>query len=107
MNKKAYYIINGITFYRLIAAPFLFYLMLSGNVALFKWMMAISFFTDAIDGWLARRFGVNSIFGAKLDSIADDLTVLAGIVAIIMLKPSFIQGHIVPDLRELPHQTFF
>lgn len=27
--------------------------------------------TDVLDGWLARRLGVSSPFGAKLDSVAD------------------------------------
>jgi len=96
VHRPASYIINGITFYRLMAAPFLLYLVLSNNMEVFKWMLAVSFFTDAIDGWLARRFNVTSIFGAKLDSIADDMTVLAGIIGIIVLKPGFIREQIIP-----------
>lgn len=54
-------------------------------------MLAFSFFTDSIDGWLARKFKVTSIFGARLDSIADDLTILAAIIGLFRLKMEFIR----------------
>lgn len=55
MKKTCYYIINGITLYRLLAAPVLVLLILTHQVNVFKWLLAVSFFTDLIDGWLARR----------------------------------------------------
>ena len=57
-------------------------------------MLAISFFTDLIDGFLARRYKVTSIFGSRMDSIADDLTFLSAIIAIFVFKVSFIQENI-------------
>jgi phosphatidylglycerophosphate synthase len=89
MQKTSYYIINGITIYRIAAAPVLALLIIYGNKDVFKWMLAISFFTDAIDGFLARRFKVSSLLGAKLDSIGDDLTVAAGVVGMIVFNPAF------------------
>lgn len=53
-------------------------------------MLAISFFTDLIDGILARKFRIASVFGSKLDSMADDLTVVAAIIGVFVLKPQFI-----------------
>lgn len=91
MNKSSYYIVNGITLYRLLMAPVLVLLIFTHQVQLFKWLLAISFFTDLIDGWLARRYKVTSVLGARLDSIADDLTILAGIVGAIVLKPAFLK----------------
>src|SRR5687768_220439 len=95
MHKRSYYLVNGITFYRLIATPFLLYLVFTRNLDLFKWMLAFSFFTDAIDGFLARRLKVSSVFGAKLDSIADDLTLLVAIVGMIVFNPPFFKQHLV------------
>ncbi|HET9431402.1 MAG TPA: CDP-alcohol phosphatidyltransferase family protein [Chitinophagaceae bacterium] len=92
MQKKSYYIINAITAYRLLAAPVLFILILEKQVDLFKWLLAISFLTDAIDGFLARYYKVASAFGAKLDSIADDLTVLVGLVGLVIYKPDFVRS---------------
>ena len=93
MAKQAYYIINGITLYRIITAPVLVYLAFSGQFTVFRWMLAVSFFTDAIDGVLSRRYHVTSILGAKLDSIGDDLTVLVGIIGAFVYRPDFIEEH--------------
>lgn len=89
MHKKSYYIINGITLYRLIAAPFLLFLILTRQSDLFKWLLAFSFFTDAIDGYLARKYKVVSVIGAKLDSLGDDLTVIVGVIGLFVLRPDF------------------
>lgn len=42
--------------------------------------------TDAFDGWVARRFNNESLFGAKLDSVADLLFYSSALIKII---PSF------------------
>jgi phosphatidylglycerophosphate synthase len=90
MQKSSYYIINGITLYRLIAAPFLLFLVVTKQLDWFKWLLAFSFFTDAIDGYLARRYKVVSIMGAKLDSIADDLTIIVAVIGLFVFKREFI-----------------
>lgn len=99
MNKPIFYAVNGITLYRLLAAPVLFYLVFTGRIDIFKWLLVVSFFTDAIDGFIARRFAVTSVQGARMDSIADDLTVLAAITGLFVLRPEFIReqfGVIIP-----------
>lgn len=94
-HKQAWYVINGITLYRTIVAPFLLILLFTKQYDIFKWLLAVSFFTDLVDGYLARKFKVTSILGTKLDSIGDDLTVLVGLVALIVLKLTFIKQHII------------
>ena len=89
-HKRSYYVINGITLYRIVAAPFLLMLLFTGHYAIFKWLLLLSFFTDFIDGYLARKFMVASVFGTRLDSIGDDLTVLAAMVGLVVIKPAFI-----------------
>jgi phosphatidylglycerophosphate synthase len=96
MQKTSYYIVNGITGYRLLAAPILVILIFTDNVDWFKWLLAVSFGTDAIDGYLARKYKVISKFGAKLDSIADDFTIVAAIVGLFVLKRDFIIEQIIP-----------
>lgn len=91
MAKQSYYLVNGITLYRLIAAPVLIWLILTRQPDVFKWLLAVSFFTDSIDGYLARKYKVVSVLGARLDSIADDLTVVAGIIGLFVFKPDFIK----------------
>ncbi len=88
-ESLAFYMINGITLYRIITAPLLVVLLFKGEHELFKWLLGVSFFTDLIDGVLARTFKVTSILGTRLDSIGDDLTVLVAILGLGFLKPRF------------------
>lgn len=91
MHRRSYYIINGITIYRLAASLLLLYLVLLKREDIFKWILGLSFFTDAIDGFLARKYKVVSVVGARIDSIADDLTVLMAVIGVVVLKPEFIR----------------
>lgn len=92
MFKTGFYIVNAITLYRLVAAFFLLYLVITRQLELFKWMLAASFITDAIDGFLARRWQVVTEIGSRLDSIADDLTVLVAIIGMFVFEPQFVQN---------------
>jgi CDP-diacylglycerol--glycerol-3-phosphate 3-phosphatidyltransferase len=79
--------------YRLVSAPFLLILAVAGELQVFKWLMAFSFLTDAIDGPLSRRFKVTSVFGSRLDSVADDATVLVSTIALFVVEPEFFKEH--------------
>lgn len=96
MNRRAYWIVNCITLYRIIAALAMVLLVFRGRWELFKWLLPISFLTDAVDGYLARRYKVVSIAGATLDSIGDDLTVLVAIIGLFIYAPGFFQKEIIP-----------
>jgi CDP-diacylglycerol--glycerol-3-phosphate 3-phosphatidyltransferase len=91
MKDRNYYIINAITMYRLLAAPVMVFLIFKGYIHIFKWLLPLSFFTDLVDGFLARKFKVSSVFGSRLDSLGDDLTVVAGITGIFVLRTDFIR----------------
>jgi CDP-diacylglycerol--glycerol-3-phosphate 3-phosphatidyltransferase len=82
----------------MIAAPFLVYLAFTYQFDLFKWLLAFSFFTDAIDGYLARRYQMDSVFGARIDSVADDLTIIAAITGMYIQNSAFLLEEIVPIL---------
>lgn len=90
-HQLSYYVINGITLYRTVTAPLLLLLLFSGHYDLFKWLLGVSFFTDLIDGYLARKFNVTSIMGTKLDSIGDDLTVAVAVIGLFVIFPDFIR----------------
>lgn len=95
MKSRNYYLVNAITLYRIVAAPVLIVLALTGNLTVFKWLLMISFLTDLIDGSLARELHVTSVFGSKLDSIGDDLSFVAAVVGVFAFKLDFILHNIV------------
>ena len=93
--KKEYILVNSLTIYRLVMAPVLVLLIIYNQVELFKWLLLVSFLTDALDGFLARRLNVASRTGAKLDSIADDLTVVAAMTAMVIVFHDFVLSNMV------------
>ena len=95
MYKQSRYIVNGITWYRIIAAPILLVLIFAKQLDLFKWLLALSFFTDLIDGYLARKYKVVSIMGSRLDSIGDDLTVFSAIIGLFVFESEFVRKELM------------
>jgi len=95
MSKPAYYIVNGITIYRILAVFALIVLIVQHHWHVFRWLLLLSFLTDALDGFLARRYGVISRAGAALDSIGDDLTVAVAILALLVFDPAFFRSQLV------------
>jgi CDP-diacylglycerol--glycerol-3-phosphate 3-phosphatidyltransferase len=91
MRNRNYYIINSLTFYRLFSAPLLIILAITHQLLIFRWLLAFSFFTDLIDGALARHFKVTSVLGSRVDSVADDLTVAAGVTGLYVFKGGFMK----------------
>lgn len=89
MKRGAYYLVNSITAYRVVAFFILVLLLYRSNLEVFRWLLGISFFTDLIDGFLARKLKVQSAFGSRLDSVGDDLTVLAGLIGVYLFKEDF------------------
>ncbi len=56
-------------------------------------MLIVSFFTDVVNVILTRKFKANSVLGAKLDSIGDDLTILAAVIGLAVAKTDFLKEH--------------
>ncbi len=46
--------------------------------------------TDWLDGWIARRFGMMSAFGAFLDPVADKLMVAVALILIVQRNPELL-----------------
>lgn len=62
---------NAITALRFIGAPVLLWLAWHGHALGFLALLGAVFMTDAADGFIARKFRLESELGAKLDSMAD------------------------------------
>jgi cardiolipin synthase len=61
---------NVITFARLCAVPLAFWLVVEHRLDDAFVLFCVAGLSDAVDGWLARRYGGNSV-GAILDPVAD------------------------------------
>ena len=72
---------NVITLFRILATAFLFWLP-PFEVAFYV-VYTVAGLSDALDGWLARRLGMTSDLGARLDSIADLLLYAVMLVKIL------------------------
>ncbi|MGH8602645.1 MAG: CDP-alcohol phosphatidyltransferase family protein [Gammaproteobacteria bacterium] len=62
---------NSITGLRFVCAPVLLWLAWNGYALGFLALLGAVFVTDAADGFIARKFRLESELGAKLDSAAD------------------------------------
>jgi len=58
----------------------------SHGIAAFIFALASA--TDWLDGFLARRLGQTSAFGAFLDPVADKLMVAVALIALVVVNPS-------------------
>lgn len=62
---------NLLTAARLLAAPYIFYLLWTNRFRSALVLFAIAGITDVLDGYIARRCKASSRFGALLDPVAD------------------------------------
>ena len=88
-RENIYNIPNFLTASRLVAAPVIGYLIVEGNL---KWALGLFFYasvTDLVDGWMARRFQLQTVVGSVIDPMADKLlmTVMTITLAIKGLLP--------------------
>lgn len=67
---------NILSVLRIVIAPFLLYLAWNGHKYIFIALLIVSLLSDAIDGFIARKFNASTETGAKLDSLGDMATYL-------------------------------
>ena len=68
---------NLLTVGRLLAVPVVVWLILIGRLDLAFWLFIAAGFSDALDGFLARRLHATSAFGEMLDPVADKLLMVS------------------------------
>lgn len=73
---------NYISLARLLSAPIGIWFILNGNLADAFWLFLIAGASDAIDGFVAKRFNSRSELGALLDPIADKALIVSMVVTL-------------------------
>ena len=82
---------NILTLLRIALIPvfvIMFYLPLEGAAQVCAAIFALAAVTDWLDGYLARRLGQMSAFGAFLDPVADKLMVVTALILLVEADPS-------------------
>jgi CDP-diacylglycerol---glycerol-3-phosphate 3-phosphatidyltransferase len=77
---------NILTMARIAAIPLMAALLMSPSQTAGFWasaVFAVASITDWLDGYLARRMGIVTVFGKFLDPIADKLIVMAALIMIL------------------------
>ncbi len=77
MKEKLFTIPNILSVFRIILIPFVVWSYTLGRRGFMLILIALSAFTDVIDGIIARKFNMVTAVGKALDPIADKLTLLA------------------------------
>ena len=95
LTFKNFNIADWFSFYRVLAAPFLVLLLWLDERQLFTWFLLISYLTDAIDGYLARKLKITSPRGSQLDSFGDQVTLVVGLIGLLIFENEFIKQNII------------
>jgi len=95
LTFKNFNIADWFSFYRIFAAPFLLSLIWLDLRLVFTWLLLISYSTDAIDGYLARKLKITSPRGSQLDSFGDQITLIVGLIGLFYFESSFIRANLV------------
>ena len=90
LTFKNFNIADWFSFYRIFAAPFLVAIVWYGERELFSWLLLLSYSTDMIDGFLARKLKITSPRGSQLDSMGDQLTLIVGFIGLLRFEFDFI-----------------
>ena len=75
---------NILTSFRLFAFPPILVLLLEGRIVLASIIYITAVITDMIDGYVARRFGQETLFGVMIDPVADILLTMALFLFLLM-----------------------
>ncbi|KAF2181751.1 hypothetical protein K469DRAFT_256604 [Zopfia rhizophila CBS 207.26] len=83
-RENIYTIPNILTFSRLIATPIIGYLIIHNHHLYAFYLFAYAGFSDLLDGWIARKWKLQTVVGSVVDPMADKvlMTTLVGCLAV-------------------------
>ena len=89
------HLIQSLTYFRIFTAPLIFMLItLLDFYGLALFLFILASFSDYLDGFLARKYHLESMFGVVLDPIADKILVTFVILALAIELASVFIGFI-------------
>ena len=88
-------IADWFSLYRILAAPVLLVLAGFGEREIFSGFLLVSYLTDGIDGYLARRLKLSSARGSQLDSYGDQFTFVVALTGLWIFENAFIRENLI------------
>ena len=80
------FLINSVTFLRIILGLAFFWVVLFDfNVALLVLIFILTAISDVSDGWLSRKYGLESDAGAKFDVICDFIFIMFSTLSLVLI----------------------
>ncbi len=76
---------NALSFLRILSVPLLIWLVVENHSLAALWLFALSGLTDSLDGFVAKRFHLETELGQYLDPLADKLLLLSGFITLTFL----------------------
>lgn len=87
---------NLVTGSRVAAVPVFWGFALAGNHLVVGFGVFFAWFSDALDGFLARRLDAETDWGSQFDSVADTLMFASALAWVVLLRPEFVVEYAVP-----------
>lgn len=84
---------NALSLYRLLVFPVILFMALTNRESTYVILLCISLVSDALDGSIARRFDLQTKFGAALDNLADICTYAMAVLGLFVFKWEEIEPH--------------
>lgn len=109
-HENIYNLPNILTFSRLVASPVIGYLVLHNQYVAAMGLFVVAGLTDLVDGFIARRWNLQTVVGSVIDPMADKTLMMVLTVTLAMqgllpgLAPSFLgyreksKGKVVAEL---------
>jgi phosphatidylglycerophosphate synthase len=95
LTFKNYNIADWFSFYRILAAPFLLLLIWFDARLVFTSFLLVSYLSDIIDGYLARKLDITSARGSQLDSFGVQITLIVGLLGLYYFETDFINENLI------------
>ena len=92
---------NILTYGRLVAIPLLIVVFMMGNHLASFLVFGLASLTDFFDGYLARKWKLETKFGAMIDQIADKLLVCAALLCLVSTNSADLIPVVIIIFREI------
>jgi cardiolipin synthase (CMP-forming) len=84
VRENIYTIPNVLTFSRFVAAPLVGYLLVHNHHAAALSLFAYASITDLVDGYIARRYNLQTVVGTIIDPAADKLLMTISVACLAL-----------------------